>query len=86
MRIADRDFALALLTVEFPERELILSFVSPEKRRRVEEEINLARRLNIRPEHYKAAVQQVLGTIGSKSGGNSPASRSYLRPVRSRPR
>ncbi len=78
MVIPDRELALATLYMEEYQRRRLLGHLGPSKRRRVEEEITLQERLEIRYDHYRRALEGVLGALSNREG--TRLGPSYLRP------
>jgi hypothetical protein len=80
MTLADRDIAVAMLYIEDPVPVLI--FLSPVKRKRVEEELEFARRLDISYNQYSMIIDRVIEVLEGVS--KSTGINSYLRPKRRR--
>ena len=78
MTLSDRELALAFLYVDETERGYALSLLSPEKRRRVREELILQERLSITPVQYKKTIESVIIKLKLLRRGGS--FKSYLRP------
>lgn len=82
MVIPDREVALSMLYMEESQRLRLLAHLGPSKRKRVEEEIRFQERLEIRYDHYRKALERVVGDLSNQE---SPRlGRSYLRPKRGR--
>ncbi len=95
MATPDRELALSMMYMNDDDRKEFLSVVSSAKRRRIEEELRLESRLVIRNEHFRRAIETVIGRLGhaaQEEGGQGPDSpsgqppplRSYLRPRHAR--
>ncbi len=79
MRVSDREIALAIFAMGPQERGRILSILAVEKRRRVEQETRLLRRLAIRPEQRRTAIAHLIQLVGSERYTGSLS--GYLRPL-----
>jgi hypothetical protein len=78
MVIPDRELALATLYMDEYQRRTLLGHLGPSKRRRVEEEIAFQERLEIRYDHYRKALEGVLGALSNRE--STRLGPSYLRP------
>ncbi|MFW5844053.1 MAG: hypothetical protein ACOCW6_09010 [Spirochaetota bacterium] len=79
MVIPDRELALATLYMDDSQRQSLLAHLGASKRRRVEEEIALQERLEIRYDHYRRALEGVLGALSNQQ--STRLGPSYLRPT-----
>ena len=80
MRISDREIALSMRYMKDADRSLLLALVAPEKRKRIMSELLLHKRLVIRADQYRKAIEHLIGLIKEERYGGSLG--SYLRPVR----
>jgi len=83
LKIRDRELALAMQNLEETERSRIYTAVSPEKSRRLREELSMVRRLRVRREDYLEAVSRVIGVLEGRP--YTEVLRSYIRPRKPRP-
>lgn len=84
MRTSDREIAMAMMYMDNPDRNYLLSLLPRPKARRVGEELRLHQRLTIRYDQYAAAVDGMMASLDP--GGRPSSFRSYLRPKRTRRR
>ncbi len=78
LKVRDRELALATQNLEENERSRIYTAVSPEKIRRLREELSVIRRLRVRREDYLEAISRVIGVLEGRP--YTEVLRSYIRP------
>ncbi|MBN1410655.1 MAG: hypothetical protein JW969_07405 [Spirochaetales bacterium] len=78
MVIGDRELAISMLYMKDEDRNHILALVSKEKSRRIQDELVLNERLDIRYGQYRMAIDHVIKAMKSK--GDRYSLKSYLRP------
>lgn len=74
---------MAMTALDIDTKELMWSALSGEKRRRVEEEIRLQKRLRVTPSQIQEAVVRLTRALSVSSPTRAP--QSYLRPLRRNP-
>ncbi len=75
---SDRELALATMYMELLQRSWFLSFLPEAKVKRVQEEINLQKRLHIRYDYYLRALQRIQEILLRRKPSSEFT--SYLRP------
>lgn len=80
LRTSDRELALSMMYLDDNERASILSMVSMQKERRIQEELTLHERLHITYKQYRIAIEHVIEKLMTARGNSS--FKSYLRPRR----
>jgi flagellar motor switch protein FliG len=78
MTISDRELALCLQDMNEAEAYRLLSLISPAKKKRVEEEVHLQKRLDISAIQFEKARERVISILASLGRGKE--FKSYLRP------
>ncbi len=72
-----------MLFMEEWQRTQVLQHVGPKKRLRVEDEVRLQERLEIKHSHYRQALQRLVADLSNEA--TDSLGQSYLRPKRPRP-
>jgi hypothetical protein len=80
MGLTDREIALCMAYMADADRYYILNLLAPAKEVRIEEEIRLQKRLNIRCDQYLKTIENVIKKVEGK--GKVEGFRSYIRPRR----
>ena len=83
MRSPTRELALTLLSLTDDERQEFYRYLSAPKRRAVEEEISLQRRVRTTPDQRRRMAENLLERFSGRRTGTLS---SYLRPPRGRGR
>ena len=83
LKVSDRELALAMLNLDENERSGIYAAVSPEKIRRLREELSMLRRLRVHREDYLTALARVISVLEGRP--YTEVLRSYIRPRSRRP-
>ncbi len=79
MRISDRELAICMLYLSEKERTFLLFFLPPVKQKRIGQEQNYLKSLNIRYPQYRTVIDDVILRLQGMSGEGI---RSYVRPRR----
>ena len=82
MKIPDREIAISISVLDDMEKQMLLSLVSPEKVKRVKEELKYNKRLDIREDRYVKIVDKFISYF--KPGKKEFRNESYIRPKRPR--
>lgn len=80
MGLADREIAMCMAYMGDADRYYILDLLAPAKAVRIEEEIRLQKRLNVRYDQYLKTIENVIKKVERK--GRAENFRSYIRPRR----
>ncbi len=80
MRVSDREIALSMRFLSQCDRAYLFSLVAAPKRRRIQDELALHKRLVIRPDQYQRTIDHLVELLGQERYSGSI--RSYLRPLR----
>jgi Mg/Co/Ni transporter MgtE len=80
MKIPDREIAVSLSVLNIAEKEKVFALLSPEKRKRVEEEFKYQEKLDIRHDRYLKIINKFLSYF--EPGKKQFRNHSYIRPKR----
>ena len=82
MKIPDREIAVSISVLDDMEKQMFFSLVSQEKVKRIKEELNYQKQLDIRKDRYLKIADKFISyfTAGKKEFRNE----SYIRPKRLR--
>ncbi|WP_319477887.1 FliG C-terminal domain-containing protein [Marispirochaeta aestuarii] len=83
LKVRDRELALAMQNLEESERSRVYAAVSPEKIRRLREELSMLGRLRVHREDYLTALSRVISVLEGRP--YTEVLRSYIRPRGRRP-
>jgi hypothetical protein len=80
MKAQDRDIALSMMYMDEKNKEILFSFLSDSKIKRIKSEIKLHKRLKIKYSQYRKAVNTISKALEAQS--DSQKKKSYLRPLK----